>query len=94
VYEDAACIAFRDINPQAPVHLLIIPKAHLVSHAHAANEKELVGDVFAAAGEIARQEGLTNGYRLVANTGDDGGQTVSHFHVHLLGGRHMSWPPG
>ena len=95
VFEDDRCLAFADINPQAPVHLLVIPKQHLQSHAHAmAEHTELVGHLMAAAGELARSQGLTHGYRLVINTGEDGGQTVNHLHVHLLGGRHMTWPPG
>lgn len=95
VFEDDRCLAFADINPQAPVHLLVIPKQHLHSHAHAmAEHTELVGHLMAAAGELARSQGLTHGYRLVINTGEDGGQTVNHLHVHLLGGRHMTWPPG
>ena len=95
VYEDDCCLAFRDTHPQAPTHLLIIPKEHLASHAHAsANETELVGRLFAAAAEIARGRELTDGYRMVVNTGPDGGQTVAHLHIHLLGGRHMGWPPG
>lgn len=95
VYEDEWCLAFPDIHPQAPVHLLVIPKEHLASHAHAlAEQTDLVGKVMGAAGELARGKGLGNGYRLVVNTGPDGGQTVAHFHVHLLGGRRMGWPPG
>ncbi len=95
VFEDALSVAFADIHPQAPVHLLVIPKEHLESHAHAmADKTELVGHLMAVAGDLARAEGLTNGYRLVVNTGDDGGQTVGHLHVHLLGGRAMGWPPG
>lgn len=95
VYEDELCLVFPDINPQAPVHLLVIPKEHLPSHAQALEDHtELVGKVMAAAGEIARKEGLSLGYRLVINTGEDGGQTVNHLHVHLLGGRAMGWPPG
>lgn len=95
MYEDESCLAFRDINPQAPVHLLVIPKKHVSSHAEAVEDHAaLVGDVMAAAGKLAEQQGLRNGYRLVINTGVDGGQTVSHLHVHLLGGRLMEWPPG
>lgn len=95
VFEDEECLAFADINPQAPVHLLVIPKRHLESHAHAvAEDSALVGHLMAVAGELARSQGLKNGYRLVVNTGANGGQTVAHLHVHLLGGRHMGWPPG
>ena len=95
VFEDEQSMAFADIHPQAPVHLLVIPKLHLESHAHAvAEHTPLVGHLLAVAGELARTEGLKNGYRLVVNTGEDGGQTVGHLHVHLLGGRAMGWPPG
>ena len=95
VYEDEDCLAFADLHPQAPVHLLVIPKEHIASHAEAlALQTELVGKVVAAAGELARKMHLSRGYRLVINTGEHGGQTVNHLHVHLLGGRHMSWPPG
>ncbi len=95
VFEDEQSMAFADINPQAPVHLLVIPKQHLESHAFAtAEQTELVGHLMSVAGELARTEGLKNGYRLVINTGEDGGQTVGHLHVHLLGGRHLGWPPG
>ncbi len=95
VYEDDETLAFADINPQAPKHLLIIPKQHLNSMAHAATEDtSLLGRLLAAAAQIAREQHLDNGYRVVINTGDDGGQTVHHLHLHLLGGRHMTWPPG
>ncbi len=95
VFEDELSVAFADIHPQAPVHLLVIPKKHLESHAHAMVEHTaLVGHLMAVAGELARSEGLMKGYRLVVNTGQDGGQTVGHLHVHLLGGRAMGWPPG
>jgi histidine triad (HIT) family protein len=95
VYEDELCIGFPDINPQAPTHLLIIPKQHIGSTAKAlAEDTILMGHLMAAGAEIARKEKLDNGYRIVVNTGDDGGQTVNHLHLHLLGGRHMNWPPG
>jgi histidine triad (HIT) family protein len=95
VYEDDRIIAFPDLNPQAPTHLLVIPREHLTSLASAAAEHtELLGQLLAAATEIARQQGLGNGYRIVINTGPDGGQTVGHLHLHLLGGRAMHWPPG
>ena len=100
VYEDDHILAFPDINPQAPTHVLIIPKNHIPSHAHATPEDAaMLGHLISAAGEVAREQnlGLTQnggGYRLVINTGPDGGQTVDHLHVHLLGGRHMTWPPG
>jgi histidine triad (HIT) family protein len=95
VYENDHVLAFPDIHPQAPVHVLIIPKRHIASHAQALpSDAALWGEVFAAAGEVTRQQNLDNGYRLVINTGPDGGQTVDHLHLHLLGGRAMHWPPG
>jgi histidine triad (HIT) family protein len=95
VDEDELCLAFADINPQAPTHVLVIPKEHVASTAHAEEtHAPLLGHLVAKAAEIARTAGLAKGYRLVINTGEDGGQTVGHLHVHLLGGRHMSWPPG
>ncbi|WP_433966980.1 histidine triad nucleotide-binding protein [Tunturiibacter gelidiferens] len=95
VYEDEFCIGFPDINPQAPTHLLIVPKHHITSIAKAeAGHAALLGSLMSAAAEIARGEKLSKGYRIVVNTGDDGGQTVNHLHLHLLGGRHMNWPPG
>jgi len=95
VYEDEYCIGFPDINPQAPTHILVIPKQHIASHAKTVEEDSaLMGNMMAAAAAIARDHALDKGYRLVMNTGGDGGQTVSHLHLHLLGGRKMSWPPG
>ncbi len=95
VFEDELCLAFADINPQAPVHLLVIPKEHIASQAHAmAEHQPLLGHLMAATAELARKQGLDGGYRMVVNTGEDGGQTVHHLHLHLLGGRHMNWPPG
>ena len=95
LHEDEQSIAFADINPQAPTHVLIIPKRHIGSLAEAAGEDTaLLGHLMAVATEVARSSGLGAGYRVVANTGDDAGQTVHHLHLHLLGGRHMSWPPG
>jgi histidine triad (HIT) family protein len=95
VYEDEFCIGFPDITPQAPTHLLVIPKQHIGSTAKTlAADAGLMGQMMAAAAEIARNEKLDNGYRIVINTGEDGGQTVNHLHLHLLGGRHMKWPPG
>ena len=95
VYEDECCIGFPDINPQAPTHLLIIPKEHIASHAKTLeDDAELMGHLMATAAAIARDHKLDKGYRIVMNTGSDGGQTVSHLHLHLLGGRRMSWPPG
>ena len=95
VYEDESCIGFPDINPQAPTHVLIIPKQHLASHAKAGeDDSAMMGRLMLAAAQIARDQRLQGGYRLVVNVGEDGGQTVNHLHVHLLGGRQMSWPPG
>ena len=95
VYEDAQCIAFRDIAPQAPVHVLIVPRCPLPSIAAAENDdKELLGHLMLVATSIADEENLVGGYRLVVNNGEDGGQTVEHLHIHLLGGRRMEWPPG
>ncbi|MEO7029815.1 MAG: histidine triad nucleotide-binding protein [Acidobacteriaceae bacterium] len=95
VYEDDQVLAFPDAHPQAPVHLLVIPKLHLASLVDAKPaHRELLGHLLAAAAEVARQEGLDKGYRLVINTGPDGGQTVAHLHIHVLGKRAMHWPPG
>lgn len=95
LHETEDVLAFADINPQAPVHVLVIPKRHIASHAHALPEDAgLLGRLFAEAGNIARAQHLDRGYRLVVNTGPDGGQTVDHLHVHILGGRAMGWPPG
>lgn len=96
VYEDDFVLAFRDIQPQAPVHVLVIPKKPIVSIAHAdASDETLLGKLLLAAGEVARREGLApDGYRLVTNIGRRGGQSVDHLHVHVLGGRQMQWPPG
>ena len=95
-YEDDTFVAFADISPAAPSHTLIIPKRHLdrLSVAQETDEA-LLGKLLLTAEKVARQENLTeDGYRLVINTGDAGGQTVQHLHVHLLGGRDMQWPPG
>lgn len=94
VQRDDDVIAFRDINPQAPTHILIIPVKHIVSVAEATVEDDnLIGRLIGVAREIAQQENL-KGYRLVINTGSQAGQSVFHLHVHLLGGRAMHWPPG
>jgi histidine triad (HIT) family protein len=89
-------LAFRDINPQAPTHVLVIPKEHFDNAAHLShNDSELLAEVFQLAAQIAAQEGIADsGYRLVTNTGAEAGQTVGHLHVHVLGGRPMTWPPG
>lgn len=95
VLEDDHCVAFRDVNPQAPTHVLIVPKKEVPSLDHMTEVDEvLVGHLFAVAVKVARQFGLENGYRTVVNCGPDGGQSVDHLHVHLLGGRTMNWPPG
>ena len=96
VHEDARCIAFRDVSPQAPTHVLVIPKQALPGLAQAQRSDEaLLGHLLLVAAEIARQEGLeTAGYRTVINSGKNAGQTVAHLHVHLLGGRALGWPPG
>lgn len=93
VYETDTVLAFPDISPQAPTHILVIPKAHTASAATADNA--VLGDTFHTATLVAKQAGLeANGYRLVTNIGQDGGQSVGHLHVHVLGGRPMTWPPG
>ena len=96
VYEDDVCIAFNDISPQAPTHVLIVPREHLDSLDTAEEKhKETLGHLLLTAAEFARQQGFAdNGYRTVINTNTDGGQTVFHLHVHLLGGRPFIFPPG
>lgn len=96
VYEDELVYAFRDINPSAPTHVLIIPKAHIESlEALEEKDKELAGHLVLVAQKIARQEDIaSDGYRLVANCGELGGQEVKHLHFHLLGGRKLNWPAG
>lgn len=96
VYESDTAIAFRDINPQAPMHVLIIPREHISTINDIEPEKQqLVGSLFSAAKEIAVNEGVQeDGYRVVMNCNEGAGQTVFHIHLHLLGGRHMNWPPG
>jgi histidine triad (HIT) family protein len=95
VFADERVLAFRDINPQAPTHVLIIPRKHFASLREVGpEEEELLGYLHLVAARLAVSEGLAKGYRTVINTGDDGGQTVDHLHIHLLGGRPMGWPPG
>ncbi|PSN10006.1 histidine triad nucleotide-binding protein [filamentous cyanobacterium CCT1] len=96
VYEDDLCLAFTDITPQAPTHILVIPKQPISKLSDAtADDKELLGHLLLTVKEIADQAGLTeDGYRVVINTGNNGGQTVYHLHLHLLGGRGLGWPPG
>ena len=96
IYEDSEAVAFNDINPQAPVHVLIVPKKH-ISTSLDITEKEnvLIGHLFRLAAKIAKEKGIAeDGFRLVMNTNSDAGQTVFHIHLHLLGGRRMHWPPG
>ena len=96
VYEDDLILAFHDIEPQAPNHIIIIPKEHITSaNELKANHAELVGKIFLAAAKIAYEQGFSDaGYRIVNNCGEDGGQTVEHLHFHLLAGRSLQWPPG
>jgi histidine triad (HIT) family protein len=96
VHEDEQAIAFKDLNPQAPVHLLIVPKKHIADiHSIAAADRERIGHLFFVAKTIASQNGLDrSGYRMVINNGIDAGQTVFHVHLHLLSGRKFVWPPG
>ena len=95
LFENEQVLAFPDIHPQAPVHILIIPKQHFDSLARTTDvDADVLGHLLSAAGEVAQQQNLAKGYRVVINTGADGGQTVEHLHLHLLGGRHMGWPPG
>jgi histidine triad (HIT) family protein len=95
VYEDDLALAFTDVNPQAPVHILVIPKKPIVNIATAEPEDQaLLGHLLLTAKKVAADAGLENGYRVVMNTGNDGGQTVYHLHIHILGGRHLAWPPG
>ena len=96
VYRDADAVAFRDIAPQAPVHVLVIPRAHHASAAElAAADPALAGRLLEVAGAVAVQEGVADsGYRVVTNTGEGAGQSVAHVHFHVLGGRDLTWPPG
>jgi histidine triad (HIT) family protein len=95
IYEDDRCVAFRDIHPQAPTHILIVPRQPIPSLDYlTAADGPLVGHLLVVAKQVALQEGLSNGYRMVVNCGADGQQTVPHLHLHLLGGRPMHWPPG
>lgn len=95
LYEDDRCVALRDINPQAPTHVLIVPRKPIPTLDDLTEEDEcLVGHLFLVAQKVAAKEGLTDGYRTVFNNGRDANQTVEHIHLHLIGGRRMSWPPG
>jgi histidine triad (HIT) family protein len=96
VHEDEHAVAFDDINPQAPVHTLVIPKRHVAAVQDLGpNDQALLGQLLRTCVIVAQQKGVAeSGYRIVANTGPDGGQTVFHLHFHVMGGRHMGWPPG
>jgi len=95
VYEDEQCIAFRDINPQAPTHVLVIPKKEIDMLSNAKTEDQaLLGHMMLAACKIARQLGVGDAFRLVVNNGAEAGQSVFHLHLHILGGRKLRWPPG
>jgi histidine triad (HIT) family protein len=96
VYEDDRALAFRDVNPQAPTHILVVPKQEIARVSDATQDDEpLLGHLLTVASQVARQVGIDeSGYRLVINKGRDAGESVPHLHVHLLGGRPMSWPPG
>jgi histidine triad (HIT) family protein len=96
VYQDDALVAFKDIAPKAPAHVLIIPRKHIASVSDIAEQdRNLIGQIFQVAAKLARELGIAeSGYRVVVNSGPDAGQSVFHLHYHLLGGRQMSWPPG
>ncbi|MDI3547725.1 MAG: histidine triad family protein [Halanaerobiales bacterium] len=96
VYQDDKVVVFKDINPQAPVHLLIVPRKHIPTILDLKEEdKELVGYIYLLAARLAREEGIAeDGFRVVSNCNEQGGQTVFHIHFHLLGGRNLQWPPG
>jgi histidine triad (HIT) family protein len=96
VYSDDAVVAIRDISPQAPTHILLLSRKHVASVREIGDaDRDLIGKIFAVGAELAAREGIAaDGYRLVVNVGRNGGQTVDHLHVHLLGGRQMAWPPG
>ncbi len=96
VYEDDSVVAFEDVNPQAPVHTLVVPKKHIIDiHSMSEADRELVGHLFFTARKIAEDKGLdAKGYRMVINNGRGAGQTVFHLHLHILSGRRFSWPPG
>ncbi len=95
LHEDDLCLAFRDVNPQAPLHILIIPKKPIAKMSDATeDDQSLIGHLFLTANKIASEQGLGETYRLVINNGEGAGQSVFHLHLHLLGGRSFSWPPG
>jgi len=96
VYQNERVVAFRDISPKAPVHILIIPRKHVISVLDVeASDHALIGEIFQVAGRLAREQGIADsGFRVVVNSGADAGQSVFHLHYHLIGGRQMAWPPG
>lgn len=95
IYEDDQCLAFHDVSPQAPTHVLVIPKKEIANlDALPESDANLVAHLYLVTRKLAQQLGLKEGYRVVVNNGPDGGQTVDHLHIHLLGGRPMRWPPG
>jgi histidine triad (HIT) family protein len=95
VYEDDLALAFKDVNPQAPVHILVIPKKPIAKLSDTeSGDHALLGHLLLTVKRVAQEAGLENGYRVVINNGNDGGQTVYHMHIHILGGRPMAWPPG
>ncbi|MHB8302861.1 MAG: histidine triad nucleotide-binding protein [Acidobacteriaceae bacterium] len=95
LHRDASCVAFHDISPGAPTHFLVIPRKHIASLAEVdANDEPLLGHMIGVAAELAAANDMLKGFRVVINTGADGGQTVHHLHAHVLGGRAMHWPPG
>ena len=95
VYEDDRVLAFRDIDPQAPFHVIVVPKAHISSAAEiTAKNRADIAAVYEAVAKIAAEQGLERGFRVVNNCGEEGGQTVGHIHFHMLAGRNLAWPPG
>ncbi|XP_077318671.1 putative HIT-like protein Synpcc7942_1390 isoform X3 [Lithobates pipiens] len=95
IYEDEQCLAFRDVSPQGPVHFLVIPRKPIARISEVtAGDTQLLGHLLVTASHLAQKEGLTQGYRIVINDGKQGAQSVYHLHVHVIGGRHMGWPPG
>ncbi|MGE4551109.1 MAG: histidine triad nucleotide-binding protein [Opitutales bacterium] len=95
VHQDDQCVVLRDVNPQAPVHLLVIPRKPIPRVGEASEEDSaLLGHLLLVASEVANSEGLSQGFRIVMNNGSDGGESVPHLHVHVLGGRQLGWPPG
>ncbi|GFX51549.1 histidine triad nucleotide-binding protein 1 [Trichonephila clavipes] len=95
IHEDDKCVAFQDVNPQAPVHILVVPRKPIVQLSAAEEgDAELIGHLLLVAKKVAKEKGLANGFRIVINDGPEGGQSVYHLHVHVLGGRSLRWPPG